>query len=50
MFSLRFEFICGFSVGGEFVTHRELGEEGEGWVIIVDFGIFRAIIEKLSRI
>jgi hypothetical protein len=44
---LRFETICGFNLGAEYVSHSELGEEGDGWVFLVDLGIFRVILEKL---
>jgi len=46
MFTIKLEFITGVSLGVEFITHEELGEEGDGWVFILDLLIFRVLLEK----
>jgi hypothetical protein len=42
---VTFELISGMCVGLQLITKAEL-DEGEGWFLIVELGIFRIIIEK----
>lgn len=41
-----FQFITGAVVGIEFLTYEEIGIEGNGWIMALNFGIFRICIEK----
>jgi len=46
MFTIKLEFITGVSLGGEYISNEDLGEEGDGWVFILDLLIFRVLLEK----
>ena len=43
---ITLEFISGVSVGIQMITRQDLGEEGDGWYILLELGIIRLIFEK----
>ena len=49
-YSLRLEFITGVMFGFEYISYEDLGEEGDGWVFMVDLVIFRVLLEKLTAV
>lgn len=48
MYFIGTQFITGALIGGEFITYEELGYEGDGWYLSLNFAIFRLVIEKGS--
>lgn len=40
------ELISGVCFGIQFITKDELGEFDDGWFLLLEFGIFRVIVEK----
>jgi hypothetical protein len=44
---ISLNFISGISLGIEFLTKKELGEEEEGWYGVIDLLIVRVLIEKM---
>lgn len=47
---VRLEFITGVSLGFEWVDKEEIDEFDSGWVFMMDFLIFRVLIEKTDFI
>lgn len=41
-----FQWVSGFVLGFEILTFEEIGLEGDGWILAMNFGIFRLCIEK----
>jgi len=48
MFFIGTQFISGALIGGEFITYEDLGYEGDGWYLSLNFVILRVVIEKGS--
>ena len=46
MVIIKLEFITGVSLGAEYATYQDIGEEGAGWFFILDLLIFRVLLEK----
>lgn len=46
MLELRYELITGMSLGFEYVDKEDIDEFERGWVVLLDFLIFRLILEK----
>lgn len=44
--TVTLEFISGVSFGIQVITKEDLGEEDEGWFLLVELGIIRLIFEK----
>jgi hypothetical protein len=45
---ITFELISGMSLGVQFISKSDLGDLEDGWYLILEFLIFRAIIEKVE--
>lgn len=43
---ITFELISGVSLGVQCITKDDLGDFEDGWYLILEFLIFRVIIEK----
>ena len=40
------EFISGVSFGIQMITRQDLGEDEDGWYVLLELGIIRLIFEK----
>ena len=43
---ITFEFISGVSLGVQFITKQQIGEDESGWYFILELLIVRIIIDK----
>lgn len=43
---VQFNFISGMSVGIEWHSKQEMGEDDEGWYLVIDLLILRILIDK----
>lgn len=41
-----YEFITGFNLGIEFVDPQKINREDTEWIILIDLGIIRFVVEK----
>lgn len=44
--TVTLEFISGVSFGIQVITKEDLGEEEDGWFVLVELGVIRLIFEK----
>lgn len=50
MLEIRHEFITGVSLGFEWIDKEEIDEFERGWVFMMDFLIFRVLVDKTDFI
>ncbi len=50
MLEIRLEFITGVSLGFEWIDKEEIDEFERGWVFMMDFLIFRVLVDKTDFI
>lgn len=43
---ITLELISGVSFGVQFITKEELGDDDNGWYVLVEVGVLRFIFEK----